>query len=117
MGLRANELVLHDAQGLNAARVRRLIEAGARCVRYDYCVSVVLATCRRQSGIYLIGPNPRPRLRAVWRGMPFALTTLLLGWWGLPWGVIESARCLWSTLQGGVDVTEAVYQRLTEQGD
>jgi len=112
-----HQLILHDGRVLSATQARQLIEAGARCVRYEYCVSVVLATCRRQSGIYLIGPDPQPRWRAAWRGWPFACITLVAGWWGLPWGVIESVRCLWSTVSGGVDVTPAVYQHVAKQGD
>jgi hypothetical protein len=40
--------------------------------------------------------------------MPWTLLTLVMGWWGIPWGPIRSVQSLWTNLKGGVDVTAEV---------
>lgn len=80
------------------------VVAGATYVVFPYCVSVVLLTFRLNSGVKVIPPGGS-RLMA---GLPYALVTLLFGWWGIPWGPIYSLQCLVRALQGGIDVTAAV---------
>lgn len=67
-------------------------------VRYPYVVSVVFVTFRFES-------RPR-RMRTVdgryLRGIPYLLVSLLFGWWGVPWGPIQTWRAIWDCLNGGL---------------
>jgi hypothetical protein len=85
------------------------LEAGERLVFYEVCVSLVFVTLRRPTRAYRLR-------RGEWglrRGLPFALVTLLLGWWGLPWGPIYTPLVLWTNLTGGRALTE---EELARQG-
>jgi hypothetical protein len=70
---------------------------GARLVFYETCVSVVFVTRRRPSCVHRL----RPGERGVLRGLPYALVSLLLGWWAVPWGLIYTPLTLWTDLTGG----------------
>ncbi len=85
-----------------AGEVRAEIERGARIVTYTWCVSLVVLTITRNTRPYLIRAGCAPRTA----GLPWAILTLLLGWWGLPWGLINTPRALWKTLRGGTDLTD-----------
>ena len=73
-----------------------------RPVVFEYCISCVFATAWYTSRVYVL----RPGAWAWPRGLPYTLTTLLLGWWGVPWGVIGSMRALWTNLTGGRPPTD-----------
>jgi len=87
--------------GMSSEQVRFEIQRGGKFVLYYYCVSIIVMTFRRSSGIYLI----RAGESAVAKGLPWTLLTLLLGWWGVPWGPIYSIQSLVVNFQGGKDVT------------
>lgn len=82
--------------------------AGGRFVFFEYCISLIVVSLRRPSGIYFLRGNQY----ALPRGLPFTLISLLLGWWGLPWGVIYTPLTLLTNLSGGQDVTEEVWAHL-----
>jgi hypothetical protein len=71
-------------------------------VFYEYCVSFLFWTLRRPGRLVRL----RPGERGVWRGLPYALASLLLGWWGVPWGLVYTPLVLWTDLTGGRVVTE-----------
>lgn len=86
----------------SAEEIREEIERGARIVAYVYCVSFLVVTFKRATRPYLIkGGHGR-----LGPGLPWALLTLLLGWWGFPWGLVYTPMALWQTLRGGVDLTD-----------
>jgi hypothetical protein len=87
------------------------LAAGARFVVFEYCISLVVATRRRPSEVYLL----RPGELGLIRGLPYTLLTLLLGWWGIPWGLIHTPLALITNLSGGRDVTPAVRDWLHHQ--
>jgi tetratricopeptide (TPR) repeat protein len=87
----------------SAEEIREEVERGARIVAYVYCVSFLVVTFKRATRPYLIkGGHGR-----LGPGLPWALLTLLFGWWGFPWGLIYTPMALWQTLRGGVDLTDA----------
>jgi hypothetical protein len=71
--------------------------ATKRFVRFEYCVSIGVATMRRQSKTYSL----RPGERALWKSLPYSLLTALLGWWGVPWGFIQTPIVLVRNFSGG----------------
>jgi hypothetical protein len=90
--------------GMTAEEVRFEVQRGARFVLFQYCISVLILTFRRPSDIYLI----RAEESAVVKGLPFSLLTLLLGWWGIPWGPIYSVQSLITNFGGGKNVTAEI---------
>jgi hypothetical protein len=91
-----------------AAELEQELAAGARVVFYEYCVSVVIMTLRRPSALYLL----RPGERGLLRGLPYTIASLLVGWWGVPWGCIYTPLIVFCNFGGGRDVTAAVQASL-----
>jgi len=95
-------------EGMDARTVCQEVERGARFVLYTYCVSLLVVTLKRPSNIYFVRPGQSP----VFKGLPFVLVSLLLGWWGFPWGPIYTVQCLVNDLLGGKDVTHDILASL-----
>ena len=84
------------------------IQRGARFVVYQYCISLVVITFRRNTSVKFIGAGENAALK----GLPFTLLTLVLGWWGIPWGFIYTPQVLYKNLKGGTDVTSVILNRV-----
>ena len=61
--------------------VREEIDHGGRFVVFEYCISIVVLSFKRGSRVHFV----RPGESAFLKGLPYTLTSLLLGWWGFPW--------------------------------
>jgi hypothetical protein len=83
------------------------IQRGGRFVVYQYCVSLLVVTFRRNSPVKFL----RAGENATVKGLPFTLLTLVLGWWGIPWGLIYTPQIIYKNLNGGTDITAAVLNR------
>jgi len=92
------------AEGLSNAQMQEELQRGARFVIYQYAISVVVMSFRRPSNIYFI----RAGQRSLTPGLGFSAVSLLLGWWGIPWGPIYTIQSLWNNFSGGRDVTSEV---------
>lgn len=75
----------------------------ARRVRFEVCYSVVVLTVRWRSASRLT-TSPWHRLAL---GIPYALASLALGPWGLPWGPVWTLVTVWTNLTGGIPDTDA----------
>jgi hypothetical protein len=95
---------LRGLEALTATDLESQLRAGARFVYFEYCISFLLVTLRRPSAIVLLGPDER----GLVRGLPYTLVSLLLGWWGLPWGLVYTPLAVFTNLSGGRDVTAEV---------
>ncbi len=84
------------------------LQYGTRFVVYQYCVSLLVITFKRSSDLYLV----RPGESAVRKGMRYTLLSVLLGWWGIPWGLLYALESIVINLQGGKDVTQEVVAAL-----
>jgi hypothetical protein len=84
------------------------VRNGGRFVFYEYCISCIVLTLRRPSDIYLLKAGEKGFVR----GIPFVLTSVLFGWWGLPWGLIHTPLVLLTDLAGGCDVTDEILGRM-----
>jgi len=98
---------LHD---LIRADVERALAAGQRFVFYEYCISLIVVTLRRPSALQILPAGSR----GVLRGVPYSLVSLLLGWWGVPWGIVYTPLSLITNLTGGCDVTAQVRALLAK---
>ena len=93
-------------EGMTAADVNAEVAKGGKFVVYQYCISILIMTFRRSSGVYFIKSNEN----AVMVGFGFTLLSLVAGWWGIPWGPIYTVGALITNLRGGKDVTKEVMR-------
>ena len=92
---------LRGTEGMSDEAIRKEIEAGARFVTYQYCISIVVMTFRRPSDIYFL----RPGESAASKGVRFSILSFFFGWWGIPWGPIWTIQSIWNNSRGGRDLT------------
>ena len=99
---------IQGLEGKSASEIQLELQRGAKFIVYSYCVSLILVTFRRPSEIYFLPPGAS-RVR---KGLTFSLITLLLGWWGIPWGPIYSVKSIVENFRGGRDVTTDFSPRI-----
>lgn len=99
---------IRGAECMPLGDLHRLLTGEHRCVRFECCVSVVVATFHYRTTTYLIG-SPQARF---WHGLAYSLMALAFGPWGVPWGPILTARAVWANLRGGEDITAHILARL-----
>ncbi|BBI31856.1 hypothetical protein [Cohnella abietis] len=97
--------------GMTVTNIQDEVQQGGKFVVYTYCFSVILMTFKRSSDIYFVRYNES----SVGKGMKYTLLSLLVGWWGIPWGPIYTIGALFTNLKGGKDVTEEVMNSIMEQ--
>jgi hypothetical protein len=97
-------LELRGTRPLFAEELRTRIAAGARCVRFEYCFSLLFFTIRRQSPVYLTHSWQQRYLWGLW----YSALALVLGPWGVPWGLLWTPWALWVNTTGGVDCTDTI---------
>lgn len=91
-------------EGMTDQEIRLELQRGARFVVYQYCISILVMTFKRPSNICFV----RAGESRVTKGLPFVLLSLVLGWWGIPWGPIWTISTTVTNLSGGRDVTTEV---------
>jgi hypothetical protein len=105
-------IALSGSRPLFPEEIRARVAAGARLVRFEYCISLIVFTIRRQSRIYLTKSWQERYLR----GLAYSLIAIMLGPWGVPWGVIYTPWSVWVNASGGVDETDEVLSLLERDG-
>ncbi len=89
------------------------VKRGGRFVQYHYAVSAILFTFRNLSDIYFIPPDGS----SVKNGLKYSALSLLVGWWGIPFGPIMTPSAILINFRGGVDVTEKIIGGLFPMPD
>jgi hypothetical protein len=97
---------------ISTITLQQELQNGAKFVTYSYCISIIIMTFRRSSDIYYI----RPQMGSVGKGFVYTLISLLVGWWGIPWGPIYTIGALVTNLRGGKDITQEVVAAMMDQG-
>ncbi len=100
-------------EGFTPDALQHALAAGGRFVFFEYTISLVFLTLRRPSAVYFL----RTGDWAWWRGLPYCLVSLFLGWWGLPWGIIYAPMTMILNLSGGRDVTVQLSELLCGAGN
>ena len=103
-------MTIRGMEGLTVGELGLQLQAGGKFVVYQYCFSLIIATFKRSSAVHFL----RADENAVMTGLRYTLLTLVLGWWGIPWGIIYSIQCLVTNLRSGKDVTAEVVAALSE---
>ena len=93
----------------SGGELQQEIQQGGKFVMYQYCISLLVITFRRSSNVYFISHEQN----AVVKGLPFTLLSLVLGWWGIPWGPIYTIQSVWVNFKGGKEVTQEVLASMT----
>ncbi len=93
---------------LFAEELRTRVAAGARCVRFEFCFSLLFFTVRRQSPVHLTTSWQQRYVRGLW----YSFLALLLGPWGVPWGILWTPWAVWVNTTGGADCTAEVLAAL-----
>jgi hypothetical protein len=94
------------------AEMNAELTRGGRFVTYPYCMSFLIVTLRKRSRVFYLPPGKS----AIVGGLPFAGISLLLGWWGFPFGFIFTPIYLVKALAGGTNVTEVVVDLYNKAG-
>jgi hypothetical protein len=98
---------IRGIEGMSDSEIVSEVQRGARFVIFYYCISIIVMTFRRGSDVYFI----RPEASAFVKGFPYLLLSLVLGWWGLPWGPIYTVQAIALDCRGGKDVTSDIVRQ------
>ena len=97
-------------EGMNVDELNLELERGGKFVIFEYCISIIVMTFRRSTNVYFIKEGQGTTGKSI----GFTLISLILGWWGIPWGPIYTVGSLITNLGGGKDVTNEVIDSLSE---
>jgi len=97
-------------ENMSGAELSLELQKGGKFVVYEYCISVVVITFFRSSNVTFIKADEN----AVVKGLGYTFLTLVLGWWGIPWGPIRSIQALVTNFKGGKDVTGRVVSAMKQ---
>jgi hypothetical protein len=100
-------MAIKNLEGLSTDDINRELSHGAKFVVYHYSISIIVMTFRRSSDIYFVKAGENATLK----GIPYTLISLLLGWWGIPWGPIYTIGSLYTNLSGGKNVTQEIVKK------
>jgi len=104
------ELKIEGIQHLSSSEILAEIQQGAKFKRFSYCHSFLVVTYNKTSPIYFIKSSEG----YIGYAMPYIIQSLLLGWWGFPWGPIYTIGALFQDLFGGENMTEDIKKILKE---
>ncbi|PYX47366.1 MAG: hypothetical protein DMG79_14150 [Acidobacteria bacterium] len=93
---------IQGIEGMSSDQLRFELQRGAKIVCYQYCISLLVITFRRSSDAYYIPAGES----SVTKGLPWTLLSVVMGWWGIPWGPIFTIQSLITNFKGGKDLTE-----------
>ena len=101
------QLQIKGAEDLPVSDFRYELQNGGRLVVYQYCVSILIMTFKRNSKVFFIKNGKS----AIKNGLVYTLISLAFGWWGFPWGPIYTVGSVITNFSGGKDVTNEVSFR------
>jgi len=101
---------IQGIENMSSDQLRFELQRGAKIVCYQYCVSLLVITLRRSSDAYFIPAGES----SVSKGLPWTLLSLVMGWWGIPWGPIFTVQSLIVNFKGGKDLTAHFGTGLTQ---
>lgn len=107
------QMAIRNIGRMTVGNMREAIQHGARFVTYEYVLSLLVITRRRSSPVFFVHPG-QSHTQFHW---PYTLLTLLLGWWGFPWGPAFTIGAVRDNLRGGHDVTAKMVEIILAAAD
>ena len=101
-------MAVRPLKGMSPNELQGELQRGARLVYFTYVFSVLVMSFKRGSEIYVVPAGES----AVTAGLKYTGLSVLVGWWGIPWGIIWTIMALVKNFQGGTDVTEQILARM-----
>lgn len=102
---------IQNVEGMSNDDLARELQNGGKFVMFTYTISIIVMTFKRSSDIYFVKAGES----ATVKGLPFTFLSLVLGWWGIPWGPIYTIGSLFTNLGGGKNVTEEVLASVVQR--
>ncbi|MFV0418321.1 MAG: hypothetical protein ACK5KT_06290 [Dysgonomonas sp.] len=96
--------------GMSPDEVKRELDNGGRFVIFTYTISLIVVSFKRSSDIYFVRANEFPIKYGWW----CLLVSLIMGWWGIPWGPIYTIQSLYYAF-AGKNMTDEVLSALGAQ--
>ncbi|HNK20303.1 MAG TPA: hypothetical protein PLG92_18210 [Piscinibacter sp.] len=97
-------MAIKGIENLSNEQLDAELQRGGRFVVFQYCISLVLMSFKRSSSVHFV----RAGESTLGKAAPWCALSLLLGWWGIPWGPIWTIGTVGRNLAGGTDVTAEV---------
>jgi hypothetical protein len=104
-------LTMKGVDGLTVADVNAQVEQGGRFVVFQWVVSALVVSFRRNSAIFFV----RPGEGTLTKCLPYCGLSLVFGWWGIPWGILWTPFSILRNFRGGIDVTESVVPAMNRR--
>lgn len=101
---------IKNIEGLSGAQIRTLVSEGGKFVMYKYCISIVIMTFNNPTDVYFVQPNKN----SITPGLGYLFISLVIGWWGIPWGPIYTIGNIFNILSGGKDVTQEILSQINQ---
>ncbi|MCQ2208823.1 MAG: hypothetical protein MJZ34_00870 [Paludibacteraceae bacterium] len=92
---------------MSAEEFKKELEKGGKFVMFPYAISIIVMTFKRSSDIYFVKADDS----AIKYGYKYLLISLLLGWWGVPWGPVYTVQSIVNAFSGK-DVTKEVLEEI-----
>ncbi len=102
---------IRGIEGMSNEQVEQELQRGARFVVFQYCISILVMSFKRSSDIYFVKAGEGTGKQKA----GFSALSLLLGWWGIPWGPIWTIATVFRNASGGVDVTADILAQSRQQ--
>jgi hypothetical protein len=99
---------IKNMEGMTDYDVNYELANGGKFVVFEYCISILVMTFKRSSDIHFIKSGESTTKHSI----GYTLLSLVVGWWGFPWGPIYTIGSLITNLGGGKDVTAEVLQHV-----
>lgn len=96
--------------GLTNEEINAALDNGAKFVVFQYTISIVLMTFKRNSDIHFVQKDESTFSKSI----GFTLVNLVFGWWGIPWGPIYTVGAWVNNASGGKDITAEVLQSMNQ---
>jgi len=95
-------------EGMTGSELNSELQRGGKFVSYQYCISALVVSFKRFSSVYFV----RAGESNFGKMAGYLAVSLLLGWWGIPWGPIWTIQSLVVNLRGGKNLTQQVAASL-----
>ena len=98
-------------EGKSLDQLEDEVEDGGKFVIYIWVISLLILTFKRTTDIHYIPPGHSRWTHGIWP----TLLSCVVGWWGIPWGLIYTIEAIFTNLGGGRDVTDDVMDSLDRE--